>query len=183
MNMKTSVAALMSLLCLTGALIVQAQSKKPQVDNKRAEKKFAGWPDSRGKAMNDPGPAKIDLYDNKTLKCATDSDCNSSSHGGNICTDSGICLCDASQGQARCGKEGNQDCSNLLSGLNCGACGHECPRGQLCNDGKCGAVHCDKGETFCLAHCSDLRTSTFDCGRCGHECRGGFVCVNGQCRP
>jgi hypothetical protein len=142
------------------------------------------WPKERAKAKVDPGPAKLDDRNGGVMQCKKDDDCNDFGGSNNICTADGVCLCDASQGYGRCGVgSANQTCSNLLNGLYCGKCGRECKSGQTCIDGKCSAAKCAPGETFCLAHCSNLKTSNFDCGKCGHQCPGKLQCVNGHCEP
>ena len=175
--------ATLLVFCLSSLALAQG---KPKPSSSAPTPKTVSelWPESRGKALVDPGPPKMDESDSdQTLTCDDDSRCNWGGRGGNICTPNKVCLCDASKGLARCGKKNSaiQDCSNLLTGLNCGVCGHECPKGQLCNDGKCARVQCAKGETFCGARCSNLRNSNFDCGACFHECRNGLSCVKGHC--
>jgi hypothetical protein len=70
---------------------------------------------------------------------------------------------------------------------NCGACGVQCPAGQVCAEGACreagptcGSARCPAGELCCGGSCF-LPIGT-DCGGCGISCSAaGAGCVNGRC--
>jgi hypothetical protein len=87
----------------------------------------------------------------------------------------GICKCN--KGFRRCGKH----CRNLLTDeKNCGSCGHICPEGKVCKNGKCTSL-CASGYTYCDGVCTNLQVDADNCGACGTVCDDGYSCVNGAC--
>jgi hypothetical protein len=69
-------------------------------------------------------------------------------------------------------------CVNTRSdSANCGACGHACTRGRICNHGVCG---CPPGLTLCGNDCVDLSGNQDNCGACGVACPNGICCA-GTC--
>lgn len=59
---------------------------------------------------------------------------------------------------------------------NCGSCGHQCPEGDLCNEGRCG---CEPPTVLCMVpgrggvltpSCSNLASDNQNCGACGTVC-------------
>src|SRR5262249_49939441 len=64
-----------------------------------------------------------------------------------------------------------------------GACGHVCPKGVACVNGKC---QCRAGFVPCGDTCVSPRsfaTDPHNCGACGHVCGQGTTCAAGQCVP
>ncbi|MFH1437531.1 MAG: hypothetical protein ABIJ56_17625 [Pseudomonadota bacterium] len=92
--------------------------------------------------------------------------------------------CDA--GLTLCGGE----CVDLNNDPdNCGACGHACEPGRLCNGrGEC-SVQCGEGLTQCEGaggpYCADLTSDPGNCGTCGAICTAPAgaepVCNNALC--
>jgi len=71
-------------------------------------------------------------------------------------------------------------CVNLRSNAaNCGACGHACAAGQVCQRGTCSG--CPSGATACNGTCVNLLTSASNCGSCGNACPSGETCSSGAC--
>lgn len=73
-----------------------------------------------------------------------------------------VATCD--QGQIRCS---NTCVDPRTDQNNCGACGHTCPSGQVCNQGVCS---CPSGKTLCGDKCADLGWDNANCGSCWHKC-------------
>jgi hypothetical protein len=63
-------------------------------------------------------------------------------------------------------------------GMNCGACGTVCARGQVCAAGACA---CPMGQTLCAGACVDTRADGMNCGACGTVCPMGQSCAAGMC--
>lgn len=61
---------------------------------------------------------------------------------------------------------------------NCGKCGHRCPTGEACHNGKC---VCGPGKVNCGGKCVELTADPHNCGACGHACAAGMVCSRGTC--
>ncbi len=61
---------------------------------------------------------------------------------------------------------------------NCGACGHVCAAGQLCDAGVC-TTPCNG--TVCSGVCTNLETDGQNCGACGDACAAGQLCESGVC--
>lgn len=93
-------------------------------------------------------------------------------------------------------------CKNLLTDDdNCGKCGWDCPKGQICQSGQClppdltpvstaapGVtvtmdVSCEGGETSCNGICTDVFTDEKNCGVCGRACGAQEICMHGRCGP
>ncbi len=64
----------------------------------------------------------------------------------------------------------------------CGACGHACDAGEVCNgSGQC-ELSCQAGLTECDGTCTDTDSDRANCGACGHACDAGEICNGaGQC--
>jgi hypothetical protein len=63
---------------------------------------------------------------------------------------------------------------------NCGACGHSCRAGSVCDHGKC-MSKCADGETACAGRCVNLTSDAANCGACGHSCSSEQLCASGRC--
>jgi hypothetical protein len=93
-------------------------------------------------------------------------------------------------------------CADLLADDgNCGRCGWDCPKGQICQSGTClppeltpvstatGGVtvtqeaSCSRGQIVCNSSCVDILTNTKNCGVCGRSCKSQETCLNGRCGP
>ncbi len=94
------------------------------------------------------------------------------------------CRLTCSPGSADCdGNTCDTGCETDIAGdpANCGACGHACAAGQVCQNGKC---LCDPPLFRCPGdpdfYCADLQTDPLNCGSCGNYCPGG-TCSLGHC--
>jgi hypothetical protein len=93
-------------------------------------------------------------------------------------------------------------CKNLLTdNANCGKCGWDCPKGQICQSGQClppdltpvvtgtiranvtQALSCSGGEITCGGSCVNVFTDEKNCGVCGRACGSQDACVNARCGP
>ncbi len=93
-------------------------------------------------------------------------------------------------------------CKNLLADNdNCGKCGWDCPKGQICQSGQClppdltpvvtGTVRvnvtqvlsCSGGEIACGGTCANVFTDEKNCGVCGRACGDQEACVDARCGP
>jgi hypothetical protein len=77
--------------------------------------------------------------------------------------------------------------SNLL---NCGACGHACVFGEVCDEGACVPWYdaldpCPFGLRNCGIQgdiaCRNTMTDHGNCGRCRNTCSDSAICENGLC--
>jgi hypothetical protein len=93
-------------------------------------------------------------------------------------------------------------CKNLQTDNdNCGKCGWDCPKGQICYGGQClppdlvpesaregsttgtTTASCPGGETDCNGVCANVFTDKKNCGVCGRVCAAGETCEHGRCGP
>ena len=112
---------------------------------------------------------------------------------GNSCGDSGrMCVTSMQAGATTASCQcptGLDDCDNpegrcldlQTDEANCGACGTECPTGQLCEAGTC-QMQCTAPRVRCGNRCVDLQADVTDCGMCGNSCMNGMACVAGRCQ-
>jgi hypothetical protein len=88
-------------------------------------------------------------------------------------------LCETSACSLQC-EPGYGNCNNnfcldgcelnlLTDPENCGACGHKCNAGQVCDGGSC---LCPPGSTYCNGDCVDIKRDANNCGSCGRRCPG-----------
>jgi hypothetical protein len=96
----------------------------------------------------------------------------------------GRCCGDASSPELQCC---NGRCINTNANfLHCGGCGHECPVGQTCADGRCVCVGgpcdpaCPVGLTYCDGECVDTLEDPRHCGGCNAFNPNGLKCCNGN---
>jgi hypothetical protein len=78
---------------------------------------------------------------------------------------------------------GGAPCSGIdlqRSVENCGACGHACAPGEVCQAGAC-TLFCAGGTTRCGDACVDTDVDPMSCGGCGVRCADGQVCAMGVC--
>src|SRR5690606_23836354 len=88
----------------------------------------------------------------------------------------GQCRAACPAGTRRCG----DTCTDVAwDDLNCGACGHACEDGRVCDQGVC-RTGCSKAR--CDGRCRDLDEDAAHCGACDAACDPGQVCVAGSCR-
>jgi hypothetical protein len=84
---------------------------------------------------------------------------------------------------------------------NCGKCGWDCPKGQVCQSGTClppeltpvstatvgvtvtKEAFCSYHEIVCNGSCVDILTDIKNCGVCGRSCKSQETCLNGRCGP
>ncbi len=115
-----------------------------------------------------------------------DDDCDGCVDGPETCEGDLVCL----GGECRCRDDSLTDCDNRCVDLDsdpwhCAVCGHECPPGFSCSDGKCTREGCGEGQTDCEGACVDLRTNLLHCGACDDACihpNAASECVDGECR-
>jgi hypothetical protein len=113
---------------------------------------------------------------------ACDTECSQTANSLPVCA-AGKCTlaCTGSflncNGQVPDGCEVNPD----VDPANCGACGTECPPGNICKGGEC-ELNCGGGTTECGSFCVDLNTDEANCGECGKSCSGGQNCIGGVCQ-
>lgn len=93
-------------------------------------------------------------------------------------------------------------CADLLADNdNCGKCGWDCPKGQICQSGTClppdltpvstatagitvtQETSCTNGQIVCSGSCVNIFTDTKNCGVCGRACGSQEKCLNGRCGP
>ena len=77
----------------------------------------------------------------------------------------------------------------LIDPHNCGACGHVCPAGRVCDNGLCRIVDCGGGPDLRPCYdqnhdgtCVDVVNDPNNCGACGLACAAKQVCMNGNCQ-
>ncbi len=70
---------------------------------------------------------------------------------------------------------------------NCGACGHGCSAGHMCESSHC-VLECVIPQMGCRAdathpdgYCANFTTDPTNCGSCGHTCPMGQTCTGGTC--
>ena len=70
----------------------------------------------------------------------------------------------------------------LASFSNCGACGHACQTGQVCQNGSCAGA-CTPPYTACNGSCYDLQNNAEHCGSCDFACSSIHMayCSGGTC--
>ena len=117
-----------------------------------------------------------------TVACATGTTDNPNAPGA---SPPGTGGCDA--GKTSC----NDGCVSLLEDNgNCGTCGHVCPGGESCADGKCirggsggdaGSLSCTAGRVHCGSTCADTANDPAHCGSCANACPPGMGCQSGAC--
>ena len=110
--------------------------------------------------------------------CKTNSDCANADGGTGGGDDGGAADGGAEPSRSLCDPQSHQ-CSQCLADT-------DCPLGQLCQAGSCGAGcnpnhGCPAAQTCCGAVCSDLQHDPGHCGACGTPCIGGFNCCGGAC--
>lgn len=127
---------------------------------------------------------------------------------GNVCAageacSAGKCTTDCGGGQNLCGPgdagdAGGSYCATFATdNANCGACGNQCPAGEMCSAGSCQTT-CGVSQTACnvgnvadagadaghagAPFCATLSTDDSNCGACGNACSAGESCTNGTCQ-
>jgi hypothetical protein len=115
--------------------------------------------------------------------------CNGGPACSSLCCASGCSMtgsCDC--GGTPCGAPSvccnGTSCLDIMNdNANCGACGHACPSGLVCDAGacKCHGQICSGGDTCCDSGCANLMSSTTNCGTCGHACAANETCTGGAC--
>jgi hypothetical protein len=63
---------------------------------------------------------------------------------------------------------------------NCGACGHLCVAGEVCNESACAST-CTAGLVNCSGACVDVDTDEAHCGSCSRACAADETCTSGSC--
>ena len=82
-----------------------------------------------------------------------------------------IVQCEADSG-------GSVGCFDLTSTSDhCGACGTQCPTGNICTESQC----CPSGNAYCGGKCVDVSTDPNNCGACGASCPAPAQCTAGKC--
>lgn len=93
-------------------------------------------------------------------------------------------------------------CADFLTDNdNCGKCGWDCPKGQICQSGTClppgltpvstvtagvtvmQEASCSSGEIVCNGSCVNIFTDKKNCGVCGRTCGSQETCLNARCGP
>ena len=131
-----------------------------------------------GAAANplDPAPDPIQLY-----KCICHDGYEEDAAGNcgcpHVCGDD---CCEEEDGEVCCSPgDGHKYCVQISSSdHNCGECGHKCPKGRTCQNGKC---VCAYPTVECNGQCVHLNDDHDNCGRCGNQCFSNHVCQGGEC--
>lgn len=73
---------------------------------------------------------------------------------------------------------GTSGCFDLTSTSDhCGACGTQCPSGDICTQSQC----CPSGDAYCGGQCIDVSTDPNNCGACNASCPSPAQCAGGKC--
>jgi Stigma-specific protein, Stig1 len=64
---------------------------------------------------------------------------------------------------------------------NCGACGHSCEAGYVCDGTGTCALSCQSELTVCGGTCANTQSDDNNCGACGNVCGNGTRCLEGTC--
>lgn len=106
-------------------------------------------------------------------------------HGQAECNQANCALASCDTDWGNCNLDESDGCEkSLLSDPdNCGACGHQCDPGLVCNAGSC-TDQCPDNLTNCDGACSDTTTDPENCGSCGNRCafdNANALCQSGSC--
>ena len=131
--------------------------------------------------------ASLVVFASVAVACATGATDAPSGGGGADGDGDGGSACDT--GKTSC----NDGCVSLLEDNgNCGTCGHVCPSGESCADGRClrgggggggdaGPLSCVAGRVHCGSACADTTSDPAHCGSCANACPSGMGCQAGAC--
>ena len=76
-------------------------------------------------------------------------------------------------------------CRDTTSNVShCGACGHACNLGEICEAGQCipgSASSCPENELFCAGNCVSIVDNPEHCGACDHACQADEICSERSC--